>query len=89
MFQCVSCTWKLEWLDKWKMDRNLNLNKRKIMIYIHILKKLFVLVCVYYSLEKVLQLCIEIDLALNRASLAVSPKLEATQMEIFNFLWLT
>jgi hypothetical protein len=27
--------------------------------------------------------------ALNRASLAVSPKMEATQMEIFNFLWLT
>ena len=26
---------------------------------------------------------------LNRASLAVSPKMEATQMEIFNFLWLT
>ena len=25
----------------------------------------------------------------NRASLAVSPKMEATQMEIFNFLWLT
>ena len=26
---------------------------------------------------------------INRASLAVSPKMEATQMEIFNFLWLT
>ena len=26
---------------------------------------------------------------LNRASLAVSPKMEATQMEIFNFPWLT
>ena len=25
---------------------------------------------------------------INRASLAVSPKMEATQMEIFNFLWL-
>ena len=28
-------------------------------------------------------------LMFNRASLAVSPKMEATQMEIFNFLWLT
>ena len=25
----------------------------------------------------------------NKSSLAVSPKMEATQMEIFNFLWLT
>ena len=25
----------------------------------------------------------------NRASLTVSPKMEASQMEIFNFLWLS
>ena len=30
-----------------------------------------------------------IQLVLNRAYLAVSPKMEATQMEIFNFLLLT
>ena len=30
-----------------------------------------------------------LNIFFNRGSLAVSPKIEATQMEIFNFLWLT
>ena len=34
-------------------------------------------------------LILQLTYLLNRASLAVSPKMEATQMEIFNFLWLT
>ena len=32
---------------------------------------------------------IKIPSLFNRASLAIAPKMEATQMEIFNFLWLT
>ena len=41
----------------------------------------------YFKMSQVQKL--HIGRSINRGSLAVSPKMKATQMEIFNFLWLT
>ena len=51
-------------------------------IKIHVFSKLIQMAQMWLNLY-------DCQVVLNRASLTVSPKMEATQMEIFNFLWLT